>query len=147
MGLFSSAKSTQQQIETTTQVDNRIGASDQAVVGTHGARIGSTETSLSAGGDLLVQSLDPETIQGAFGLTDTVVNQLSGLANTAVVGGQNLAEKLSSSASGTLERVTSGFGNQLSDLAVQKASGGLNSNLVIMLALAALGALFIWKKK
>lgn len=143
----SRARSTQSQSQTTTQTDNRIGASDNAIVGTHGARIGSTETSLSAGRDLTVQSLDPETIQGAFGLSETVVNQLSNLAGGTVQGSQNLIEKISGSTSGALERISSGFGSQISDLAVQKASGGLNTNLVIMLVLAALAALFIWKKK
>ena len=141
----SRSSSTQQQIQTTTQVDRRIGASENAIVAAENARIGSPE--ISAGRDLTVQSLDPETIKGAFDLSDNVVNQLSALANTSVVGGQNLAEKLSSSASGTLERITSGFGNQLSDLATQKASGGLNANLVIMLIVGGLIGLFIWRKK
>lgn len=143
----SRSTSTQKQSQTTTQVDRRIGASDNAVVAAENARIASPETNVSAGRDLTVQSLDPETIQGAFGLTDTVVNQLADLANNSVVGGQNLAEKLSSSATGTLERVTSGFGNQLSDLATQKASGGLNTNLIVILIMAALAGLFLWKRK
>ena len=142
----SSARSTQQQIQKTTQTDNRVGASDNAIVGQGQARIGSTETSINAGGNLTVSSIDPETIKGAFGLTDTVVNQLANLAGKTQQEAGNLAERLSSQTTGVVERIGSGFGQQISDLATVK-SGGISQNLLLLIALVVGGAFFFFRRK
>lgn len=142
----SRAQSSQTQSQTTTQTDNRVGASDNAIVGQGNARIGSTETKLSAGGNLSIQSIDPDTIAGAFGLSDTVVNRLADLAGQSTQGAQNLAERLSSQTTGAIERIGSGFGQQITDLATAK-SGGISQNLMILIALAIGAALFLFRRK
>lgn len=141
----SKSSQSQRTSQETTQIDNRVGASDNAIVGQGQARIGSTE--VSAGRDLTVTSIDPETIQGAFGLSGKVVDSLTELSGGAIRDAQNTVERVAGSTGGILERVSSGFGQQISDLATQKASGGLNTNLVIALAVMGLIALFIFKKK
>lgn len=124
MGSRSSANQTQSQ--QTIQTDRRAAASDNAIVATEGARIGSSETNISGGRDVTIQSLDPETIKGAFGLSQSVVDQLSALAGGAVRDSQNTVERVAGSTAGTLERVASGFGQQVSDLALAKETGGLS---------------------
>jgi LPXTG-motif cell wall-anchored protein len=147
----SKSKSSQSQSQSTVQTDNRIGASDNAIVGTSGARIGSTETTLSAGGDLSISSLDPETIKGAFGLTDNVVNKLSELTGNATRDSQNLVERIAGETTGAIERLSGDFGRQVGSLGLTQATGGAaQSNKIILAILAVLGllgGLFLWKRK
>ena len=147
----SHASSEQSQSQTTTQIDRRIGASDNAVVAAEGSRVGGSDTTLRAGRDLTIQSIDPQTIAGAFGLSETVVNKLADLAGETVQGGQNLAERLSGQTTATVERITDSYGRQVKDLADTQLTGGTNqfSKLLVygMVAVSILAGIFLWKRR
>lgn len=85
----SKSKSSQRQTSTTTQTDNRIGVSDQAVVATRGSKVGTSE--ITAGRDIINHSIDGETIAGAFDLTNEVAAQIAGLSQAAVTGAGELS--------------------------------------------------------
>jgi LPXTG-motif cell wall-anchored protein len=147
----SSSRSSQTQAQSTVQTDRRIGASDNAIVAAEGSRIGSPNTSVSAGRDLTVQTLDPETIAGAFGLSETVVEKLSALAGETVQGGQNLAERISGQTTAVVERLSDSFGRQVSDLATTQVTGGASqfSKLLVigLVAVSILVGIFLWKRR
>lgn len=145
----SKARSSQDSTQQTTQTDNRIGASDNAIVGTYGAKIGSTETTIDAGRDITVNSLDPNTIAGAFGLTEAVTNRLADIVGQTVQGGQNLAERISGQTTGSIERISDAFGRQVSGLATTQTTGGTNqfTKIVLAVIVAAVVIFYVMRRK
>lgn len=92
---------------------------------------GANSGNVSAGRDLTVNSLDPATIAGAFGLTTDVVNQLAALAGGYVDNATDLSEHSQAMVSEAFDR----FGSDLSAVTAKQIDantpGSGNDKIII----------------
>ena len=85
----SSSKQSQSQQQSTSQVDNRIGLSDSAVLAQGGGTAvgaGGTYSTTTAGRDVVFQSLDAQVVSEALGISRDVAGKLVDFASEASLG-------------------------------------------------------------
>lgn len=116
---------------TTTQTDNRVGASEQAVVlqgGGTAVGAGGTITNVGAGGSLTIESLDTELIATTLGITADVAEKLARFALDASQAGFDYARDSQAQVFDFGAGVAEGSGalaSQALDLASQTTTGAL----------------------
>jgi hypothetical protein len=130
MGLFSDlfGGSSNSSSSTTSTSDNRVGASDQAVVSQgQSNQTGGTQLRVSSGGHLDIQNTDADVVAAALKTVEDVVRNQSDLQANVATAGQN---------------ALSAANQSIADLAQTKSTGGdSNAQRTIVIALIIFGAL------
>lgn len=135
---------------TSTATQNNLAASEnsalQAQVTTgRGNKVigaGANSGNVSAGRDLTLNSLDPATIAGAFGLTTDVVEQLAALAGGYVNNATDLSEHSTAMVSEAFDR----FGSDLSAVTAKQIDAntpGSGNDKIILAAVFVGGAIAV----